>query len=57
MVRREGGIDNYRLFSYTADFAENWLKGVYMCQDKICEILSQSAHPSKLMIKNPNALY
>jgi len=25
------GIDNYRLFNYLFDFAENWLRGVYMC--------------------------
>ena len=24
------GIDNYRLFNYLSDFAENWLKGVYI---------------------------
>ena len=28
------GIDNYRLFNYLSDFAEHWLKGVYMCQNR-----------------------
>jgi len=37
-------IDNYRLFKYLSDFAENWLKGVYMCQNGTCEIISQSDH-------------
>jgi len=37
-------IDNYRLFNYLSDFAENWLKGVYMYQDDTCEIISQSDH-------------
>jgi len=39
------GIDSYRLFNYLSDFAENWLKAVYMCQDDICEIISQADHP------------
>jgi len=40
-----GGIDNYRMFNYLSYFAENWLKGVYMCQDDTCKIISQSDHP------------
>ena len=36
------GIDNYRAFNYLPDYAENWLKGVYMYQDDTCEIISQS---------------
>jgi len=36
------GIDNCRLFNYLSDLADNWLKGVYMCQDDTCEIISQS---------------
>jgi len=39
------GIDNYRLFNYLSDFAKNWLKGVYMCQNDTCEIISQSDRP------------
>jgi len=38
------GFYNYRLFGYLSDFAENWLKGVYMCQDDTCGIISQSDH-------------
>jgi len=34
------GIENYRLFNYLSYFAENWLKGVYLCQDDTCEIIS-----------------
>jgi len=30
------GIDNYRAFNHPSDFAENWLKGVYMYQDDAC---------------------
>jgi len=41
------GIDNYRLFYYLSAFAENWLRGVYMCQNDTCEIISQSDHPFK----------
>jgi len=37
-------IDDYRLFNYISDFAETWLKGLYMCQDDTCEIISQSNH-------------
>jgi len=37
-----GGISNYGPFNYRSDFAENWLKGVYMYQDDTCEIISQS---------------
>jgi len=36
------GIDNYRPSNYLSDFDENWLKGVYMCQDDTCGIISQS---------------
>ena len=36
------GIDNYGPCSYLSDFAENWVKGVYMCQDDTCEIISLS---------------
>ena len=50
------GIDNYRAFNYLSDFAENWLKGLYMYQDDTRAIISQSDH-SFNMIKNPNALY
>jgi len=39
-----GGKDNYRAFNYLPDFAENWLKGVYVYQDDICEIISPSDH-------------
>jgi len=28
--------------NYLSGFAENWLKGVYMCQDGTCEIISLS---------------
>jgi len=38
------GIGNYRPFNYLADFAENWLNNVYMCQDDTREIISQSDH-------------
>jgi len=38
------GIDNYRLFNYLSDFAEIWLKGVYVYQDDTCAIISQSDH-------------
>ena len=45
------GIDNDRLFNYLSDFAEDWLKdvymclqGVYMCQNDTCEISSHSDH-------------
>jgi len=41
------GIDNYRLFNYLSYFAENWLKGVYMCQDDTREIISQPDHSFK----------
>ena len=41
------GIDNYRLFIYLSDFAENWLEGVYMCQYDTCEIISLSNHQFK----------
>ena len=34
------GIGTDRLFNYLSDFAEDRLKGVYMCQDDICEIMS-----------------
>jgi len=33
-------IDNYRVFNCLSDFTENWLKGVYMCQDITCGIIS-----------------
>jgi len=36
------GIDNYRWFNYLSDFAEIWLKGVYMYQDDTCEVISQA---------------
>ena len=36
------GIDNYKSPNYLSDFAENWLKCVYVCQDDTCEIISQS---------------
>jgi len=39
------GIDNNRPFNYLSDFAENWLKGFYMCQDDTCEIISELGHP------------
>jgi len=38
------GIDNYRLFDYLSVFAETWLKGIYMCWEDTCEIISQSDH-------------
>ena len=38
------GIDNYRAFNYLSDFAENWLKGLYMYQDDTRAIISQSDH-------------
>jgi len=41
------GIDNFRLFNYLYDFSGNWLKGVYMCQNGTCEIISQSDHSFK----------
>jgi len=41
------GIDKYRLFNYLSDFAGNWVKGVYMCQNDTSEIISQSDHPFK----------
>jgi len=47
------GIHSYRLFNYLSEFAENWLKGVYMCQDATCENISLPDHP----FKNPNAPY
>ena len=47
--------DNYELFNFLSDLAENWLKGVYMCQDDTCEIISQSDHPFKSY--NQNAPY
>jgi len=37
-----GGIAIDRLLNYLSDFAENWLKSVYMCQNDTCEIVSQS---------------
>jgi len=37
-------IDNYRPLNYLSGFAENWLKGVCMCQDETCEIISQPDH-------------
>jgi len=40
------GIDNYRAFNYLSDFTKNWLKGVYMYQDDIRELISQSDHAS-----------
>ena len=40
-------IDNYRLFNYLSDFAENRLKGVCMCQDDTCDSFSQSDHRFK----------
>jgi len=40
-------IDNYRLFIYRSDFAEKWLKGVYMCRDDTCEMISLSDQPIK----------
>ena len=40
-------IGNYRPFNYHSDFAEHGLKGVYICQDDACEILSQSDYPFK----------
>ena len=33
------GIDTYRPFYYRADFAEDRLEGVYMCQHNTCEII------------------
>jgi len=39
------GFDNYRLLNYLSDFAENWSKVVYVCQNDTCEIISQSNHP------------
>jgi len=51
------GIVNYRLFNYLSDFAENWLKGVYMCRmTPTKSFLTQTTH-SMVMIKNANALY
>ena len=38
---------NYNLFTYLLDFAENWLRGVYVCQDDTCNIISQSDYPFK----------
>jgi len=40
-----GPVGNYRVFNYLSDFAEKWLKVVYMCQRDTCEIISQSDHP------------
>jgi len=39
-----GHIDNYRAANYLSDFAENQLKGVFVCQDDTGEIISQSDH-------------
>jgi len=39
------GIEPDRLFNYLSNFADNWLKGVHMYQDDICDIISQSDHP------------
>ena len=38
--RPHWSIDNYRLFNYLSDFAENWLDGVFLCQNDTREILS-----------------
>jgi len=51
------GIGNYRLLNYPSDFAETWLKGVYVCQDDACEIIFQSDHPFKSYDKNLNVPY
>jgi len=42
---------------YLSDFAENWRKGGYMCQDDTSEIISQLDHRSKVMIKNAKPPY
>jgi len=40
-----GALTAIRAINYLSDFAESWLKGVYMCQDATCEIISESDHP------------
>jgi len=39
-------IGNYRSFNYLSDFAENWLKGVYMCvrMTPVKSFLNQTTH-------------
>jgi len=46
MTAKSTGKNAYLLsFNYRSDFAENWLKGVYVCQYDTCEIISQEDHP------------
>jgi len=51
------GINNCRLFNYLSDFAEDWLKCVYMCQNDTCEIICQSDHPFNSCDQKSNAPY
>ena len=53
-----------RLYNYLSDFAENWLKGVYMClqgvhmyQDDTCELCSQWDHSLKSYKKSKCPIY
>ena len=48
------GINNYRLFNYLSDFAENRLKGVYMYQDDTCEIIALSNYSFNNYDQKPN---
>ena len=57
MVGPHWGYDNYRPLDYLSDFADNWLKRVYMCQnDTYKSCLNQIIH-SKVTIKNANSPY